>query len=58
MTEVWENDDEETHRMQQHGWAAYKVDDLELAKSWWQKAADLGDQDAIDMLADLDALSG
>ena len=53
MTEVWENDDEETHRMQQHGWAAYEADDSELAESWWQKAADRGNLGAIAALEHL-----
>ena len=53
MTEVWENDDEETHRMQQHGWAAYEADDSELAESWWQKSADRGNLGAIAALEHL-----
>ena len=47
MTEVWENDDEEAHWMQHQGWAAYEADDLELAESLFQKAADLGNESGM-----------
>ena len=53
MTEVWENDDEEAHWMQHQGWAAYEADDLELAESLFQKAAELGNSHGMEGLGRL-----